>query len=188
MKNLIVVLLSVQCFASYANEIESVLLHPLYNENFQCSEHAATELKALGDALGADCVIQKLITVDGREWPRTYINQGLQNADWLGWQKDVLAPISGKVLKTNLNGVVNIPCIMGKGIASYILLQGADGLMVILAHVDGIDVAEGDHVAAGQPIAKVGNNGFSRSPHIHIGAWKGQNPLQIRFDQRYMKN
>ena len=37
---------------------------------------------------------------------------------------------------------------------------------------------------AGQVVARVGNNGYGRSPHIHIGAWKGENPYQIRWDLR----
>ena len=43
---------------------------------------------------------------------------------------------------------------------------------------------EGDTVRAGQFVARVGNNGYGRSPHIHVGAWKGQTPYQIRWDLR----
>ena len=49
-----------------------------------------------------------------------------------------------------------------------------------------LSVKEGDTVKAGDIVAKVGNNGFSRNPHIHVGAWKGNTPLQIRFDLKTM--
>jgi len=57
---------------------------------------------------------------------------------------------------------------------------------VLYAHIADVRVKEGDSVKAGQPIAKVGNNGFGRAPHIHIGAFKGEMPLQIRWDLRAM--
>lgn len=53
---------------------------------------------------------------------------------------------------------------------------------VHVARVANIRVKAGDQVTAGQPMAKVGNNGMSRHPHIHIGAWKGEEAMQIRFD------
>ena len=31
-------------------------------------------------------------------------------------------------------------------------------------------------------LAYVGNNGFCRNPHIHIGAYRGGKPLMIGFD------
>ncbi|WP_147302681.1 M23 family metallopeptidase [Thalassotalea euphylliae] len=40
---------------------------------------------------------------------------------------------------------------------------------------------------AGESIAKVGNNGYSCNPHIHVGAWKDNLPLQIRFDQKTLE-
>ncbi|RCW42433.1 M23 family metallopeptidase [Paenibacillus prosopidis] len=49
-----------------------------------------------------------------------------------------------------------------------------------------LSVKEGDNVKAGDIVAKVGNNGYSRHPHIHVGAWKGNIPLQIRFDLKSM--
>lgn len=31
-------------------------------------------------------------------------------------------------------------------------------------------------------LSYVGNNGFCRNPHIHIGAYRGGKPLMIGFD------
>lgn len=51
-----------------------------------------------------------------------------------------------------------------------------------------IHVEVNDKVEAGQIIAKCGNNGTSWNPHIHVGAWKGNQPLQIIVDlQAYGK-
>ena len=47
-------------------------------------------------------------------------------------------------------------------------------------------VKVGDTVKAGDIVAKVGNNGTSFMPHIHIGAWKDKEPLQISFDLKKM--
>ena len=35
---------------------------------------------------------------------------------------------------------------------------------------------------AGRVVAKIGNNGMSYHPHVHIGAWKDDTAHQIRFD------
>ena len=59
-------------------------------------------------------------------------------------------------------------------------------MKVVYAHVRDVVVSIGDPVKAGDVVAKVGNNGYSRHPHIHIGAWKGDTPLQIRFDLNVM--
>ncbi len=53
---------------------------------------------------------------------------------------------------------------------------------VSFAHIMDVCVQTGDIASSGDVIAKVGNNGYSRHPHIHIGAWKNDIPLQIKFD------
>ena len=168
-------------------EIESVLLHPIFDQYYVCAEHWDGQLQEMGDALGTDCFIQKFTTVNGRSWLRSYKRDGHKNEDWFGWKQNVLAPIEGKVIKINENKNVNKPGIMGKGMATWIIIQREDGLMVILAHVDSSIVKVGDLVRVGQVIATVGNNGQSRHPHIHIGAWKDKTAFQIRFDQSKIK-
>lgn len=70
--------------------------------------------------------------------------------------------------------------------ASSIIFLRSDGVRVLYAHVKDVNVSEGDSIKAGDVVARVGNNGYSRHPHIHIGAWKGNTPLQISFDLREM--
>ena len=54
----------------------------------------------------------------------------------------------------------------------------------LAGRLERLHVARGDTVRAGQVVARVGNNGYGRNPHIHIGAWKGETPYQIRWDLR----
>lgn len=72
--------------------------------------------------------------------------------------------------------------------ASSITFLRNDGVRVLYAHIKDISVVEGDAIKAGDVVAQVGNNGYARHPHIHVGAWKGNVPLQIRFDLREMGN
>jgi len=95
----------------------------------------------------------------------------------------VLAPITGTVRKVRANPVVNVPGTMGKPPAGILVLESTDGAMVMVAHLGSFTVEEGATVEAGQPIGTVGNNGMSRHPHIHLGAWRGETPLQLRVDQ-----
>ena len=45
--------------------ISAFTAHPVFSEGYACVEHGAESLKRdLGDALGTDCFIQKLVEVD----------------------------------------------------------------------------------------------------------------------------
>lgn len=165
--------------------IETVTIHRIFNEYFSCGEHYDGELEYLGDALGTDCVIQGGLE-EGAEggFVRPFRNDGASNEDWYGWNAEVLAPFDGTVVAANVNTVVNQPGQLGRPPASIILFERADGVRVLYAHVQDLRVARGDTVRAGQVVARVGNNGYGRNPHIHIGAWKGETPYQIRWDLR----
>ena len=53
----------------------------------------------------------------------------------------------------------------------------ADGedFMYVFMHLrqGSLLVSKGDHVAAGQQIAQVGNTGSSEGPHLHFEIWEG---------------
>ncbi len=172
---------------SSATETEAVLAHPPVDAFFTCSEHFEGQFTHLGDALASDCIPQRLVEEDGRLWARAYSARGHRNEDWYGWHMDLLSPCSCEVVDLYVNAVQNEPGIMGEGRASSITLRDESGVHFVLAHVRDIVIKKGQHVDAGQPIAKFGNNGYSRSPHVHVGAWKGKQPLQIRWDQSKMK-
>jgi hypothetical protein len=168
------------------NGIGYVLIHPPFAASYSCSEHGDGQLRYLGDSLGADCAIGKLVEEGERTWVREYENAGLENHDWYGYGADVLAPCDCTVAKIRLNPVENEPGKLGEPPASSITFERADKTLVLLAHVKDIQVEEGDEVSAGDVVASVGNNGYSRQPHVHIGAWRGEAALQIRFDQKRM--
>lgn len=121
---------------------------------------------------------------DTRLFQRTFTNNGFKNEDWFGFEKNVLAPCDCTVANILVNPITNQPGVMTPGRATSITFKTKGGTSVLLAHVREINVEEGEVVKRGSVVAKVGNNGYSRNPHIHIGAWdeKG-NPIQIQFDQ-----
>lgn len=170
--------------ASAATPIGLVEIHPLFAADYGCSEHWEGQLNYPGDALGSDCFVYGGSLSRETGFLRTFKTDGSTNQDWYGWGQPVLAPIDSVVAKININPVENKPGQIGKGASTFVVFKHADGTMVMVGHVSDISVKEGDGVTAGQPFAKVGNNGFSRAPHIHVGAWRGKTPLQIRFDLR----
>lgn len=166
-------------------EIEVVVIHPVVDQRIGCSEHPEGEQPVVGDALGMDCVVgRRTVNAAGRSFTIYYRNEGLVNEDWLGWDEIVLAPFDGLVREVHVADHENTPGILGKGLPGYVVFQRSDGLKVIYGHLRDITVAAGQQVTAGQPVAKIGNNGFSWNPHVHIGAWKGRIPYQLRFDLR----
>jgi hypothetical protein len=162
--------------------IEEVLLHPTHNRFFITGEHPEGQLEHIGDAIGRDTIIVKWVN----GWTRMYKNDGQRNEDWYGWRQDVLAPYDGIVESVRENTKVNQPGEHQADKAGCITFLRNDGVRVAYGHVMDVIVNEGDTVKAGQAVAKVGNNGTSWNPHIHIGAWHGQTPLQIRFDLEAM--
>jgi hypothetical protein len=170
-----------------ATGIEAVLAHPPVAAPYTCSEHHEGQFKMPGDALGTDCLVTRLIESDGRLFSRTFAGDGSDNDDWYGWNEPLLSPCDCEVVKLHENAVVNRPGITGKPPASFVVLRTADGTHFLLAHIQSPLVAVGDRVVAGQTLARIGNNGYGRTPHVHVGAWRGKTPLQIRWDQRRMQ-
>lgn len=160
--------------------IKDVMIHPIFYRTFMSSEHPEGEMDELGDVIGRDCMVTKF--VDG--WTRLYDGDGTRNEDWYGWAANVLAPFDGTVERVDTNPVTNNPGHHSGGRAGAIVFLRDDGVRVAYGHVDKVIVKVGDTVQAGEHVAKVGNNGHSWCPHIHIGAWKNDTPLQIRFDLR----
>lgn len=170
-----------------AAQIEAVSIHRLFAGYFSCSEHYAGELPYLGDDLGSDCLVMSSLNPgdDENGWfAKQYRTDGKRNEDWYGWGVPVLAPFDGKVEGVHVNPVTNTPGTFNPKPASRIVFSRADGTHVMYGHLADINVKKGDEVRAGQAVAKVGNNGYGRAPHIHVGAWRGKTPLQIRFDLR----
>jgi len=173
--------------ASCAKDIGTVIASPPVDAFFSCAEHFDGQFRELGDALGTDCVVTRLVESNGRTWTRTYEGDGAKNEQWFGWHEHLLAPCDCKIVEVYKNPTDNEPGIMGKGRASSITFQRNDGVSFVFAHVRDVAVKVGDVVSSGQPVAMIGNNGFARNPHVHVGAWSGTTPLQVRWDQTKMR-
>jgi murein DD-endopeptidase MepM/ murein hydrolase activator NlpD len=164
--------------AKTAEGIDEVVIAAPMAAVFACSEHPLGQLSELGDALGADCFVIRQTD----SFPTTHEGDGKANEDWFGWRQPLLAPFDAVVERVRVNPITNHPGRLGKPPASAITFRRADGVHVTYAHVQETVVAEGDTVTTGQPVARVGNNGMAWMPHVHVGAWRGTTPLQVRID------
>lgn len=124
---------------------------------------------------------------DGRRLFSPYVGDGFENEDYHGWGRPLLAPFDGVVRGVGVNMVVNRPGEPVKqSTPGFVEFERADSVRVVYAHTREPQVAEGDTVRAGEVVARIENNGFSYAPHVHIAAWRGEEPLQIRWDLRAM--
>ena len=186
-------LLALTPLAAHAADIEAVLIHPPVAARMQCSEHAFGTEDHVPDALGADCVVVKRTDGPDGNLLSLHTGDGSRNEHWHGWREPLLAPCDGVVMIVSLNPESATPGAFGPGRSGAILFRcgkadDADAVQVAYAHVREATVAEGDAVKAGQPVARIGNNGSSFNPHVHVGAFRGELfspdavPLQVRFD------
>ena len=66
------------------------------------------------------------------------------------------------------SGVVTITRWVG-GYGNMVAIRHTLGVSTVYAHLSAFLVREGQSVAAGQPIARVGSTGESTGPHLHFG-------------------
>ncbi len=81
----------------------------------------------------------------------------------------IVAANSGKVAK------VNTSYVPGKGYGIYVIIDHGGGMVSLYGHCSAILVSEGQTVAKGTPIAKVGSTGWSTGPHLHFEIRKNGN-------------
>ncbi|MBE7002951.1 MAG: M23 family metallopeptidase [Ruminococcaceae bacterium] len=158
-------------------------LHPIFDRYAIYNDHYDGELEYPGDALGRDCMIGAFLPEDPG-FIRLYKDSGKRNEDWFSFGARVYAPISGKIASLYINEVTNDPGIQNPSRASTLSIQASDNTVVILGHIQDPVVSLGDTVEEGQLLAYVGNNGYARNPHIHVGAFRGETPLAIVFDPK----
>ncbi|QSX06653.1 M23 family metallopeptidase [Sedimentibacter sp. zth1] len=165
-------------------DYESVRLFPVFKRAMTYVEHFAGNLVNLGDALGRDCniIAFDICSTQTVGCLKAYRNDGTKNEDWYTYNAEVLSPTKGVVKEIYENPNTNTPGSFTPGRASSVTIEREDGVNIFIAHVKDILVKEGDEVNEGDVIAYGGNNGCSRSPHIHVGAWKGEESLQVEFD------
>ncbi len=176
---------------------QSILIHPPIDAtqdslSLSTREHTYRSQLRIVDQLGRDFTVKK-VGDDGISRPYTPGTQGKQNEDWYGWRRDVLAPFEATVVQIARPDTVNTPGTMNRDAQPGLIVfeDANEDVTVAYAHVREIGVEEGDVVEPGEIVAKVGNNGNSRGPHVHVGAWRGGvdrlgaergTPLQIQVD------
>ncbi len=179
--------------AAHSDTIEAVTIHPPVAALFQCSEHPLGAEDHVPDALGADCVVVRRDGGPDGNLLSLYTGDGTRNEDWHSWRQPLLAPFDGVVIGVQINPETTLPGVMGSGRSSAVGFQLlVDGeptdIHVAYVHVREVTVSQGDTVRAGDPVARIGNNGWSFHPHVHVGAFRGELmsedavPLQVRMD------
>lgn len=158
--------------------IDYVTIYPVFKQAFVTAEHPEGELEYVGDALGRDFMAIKFF--DG--FARTYINDGSRNEDWFGYMLDVFAPDDSLVERVNVVETVNAPGSHINKPAGSVTFLCQNNIRIVYAHLTEITVKPNEKVIRGQAFAKCGNNGTSWNPHVHVGAWRDNQPLQIRVD------
>ncbi len=187
---LIVFLVPTEAEAQYGLQLEDdtltkmVLIHPVIetgeDQYLNTREHTYRSQLRKGDQLARDFMVAATNEHGILEF---YRKNGQYNEDYYGWKKNVMAPVDAKVTRINEADSTNKPGKMNGDVRpGLIFFEKDNGLTVIYAHVRDINIEEGDRVKAGDIVAKVGNNGNSRAPHVHVGAWKDDTPLQIQVD------
>jgi murein DD-endopeptidase MepM/ murein hydrolase activator NlpD len=84
---------------------------------------------------------------------------------------DLAAPLGTPIYAASDGVVLRAGATSGYGNAVYI--QDADGDVHIYGHMRYYDVEAGQIVHAGDPIAKVGSEGYSTGPHLHYEIHRG---------------
>jgi urea transporter len=103
---------------------------------------------------------------------KTFKNLGLELEDYFCFGQPIYAPVDGYVtfvvnhLKDNKIEEVDNKNNWG----NTIIIRSISGFYVQLSHLkkESTLVKVGDYVYAGQEIAKCGNSGYSREPHLHL--------------------
>lgn len=160
--------------------MERIELYPIFNRYTVYNDHYDGELEYPGDALGRDCMIAAYLP-EKLDFMRLYKGDGTRNEDWFSWNAEVYAPVSGKIISVYVNDVTNVPGQMNPSRASSIVIRRDDETNIMLGHIQNPVVSVGEEVKEGQLLAYVGNNGFCRNPHIHVGAYRGAQPLMVGF-------
>jgi murein DD-endopeptidase MepM/ murein hydrolase activator NlpD len=120
----------------------------------------------------------------GLQWP---LREGRMSSIYgQRWGKqhegiDLAAPVGTPVLAAK-DGIVLYADNTVKGYGNMVVISHDGDLLTAYAHTSVLLVHKGDHVRAGQIIARVGQTGHATAPHLHFEVRQGQVPKNpLRF-------
>jgi hypothetical protein len=113
-----------------------------------------------------------------------FTGDGSSPEQWFGHAADVVAAADGTVVAARDGLPEQPPNSLPAGIdpsrttGNQVIMQIRPDTWALYAHLQpgSIAVAVGDEVAAGQPLARLGNSGNSIAPHLHFGLLDGPDP------------
>ena len=114
-----------------------------------------------------------------------------RNENYYAFNKEVVAPADGQVVKVIDNMVDNVPGEMNESqpAGNYVVIAHPNNEYSMLAHFKqySIQVKVGDSVKQGQVIGLCGNSGNSSEPHIHFQVMDSEDyvnsqSIRIRFE------
>jgi Peptidase family M23 len=78
-----------------------------------------------------------------------------------------LAVPAGTPVRASLDGVATV-IVSTTGYGLHVVVDSGDGLTTLYAHMESVEVHDGDAVAAGDVIGLAGSTGNSTGPHLHF--------------------
>jgi murein DD-endopeptidase MepM/ murein hydrolase activator NlpD len=99
--------------------------------------------------------------VDGR----THFHSGIDVAAPRG--SEIVSPAAGEVVETGSGGASG----------RFLRVRHGDGTVSSYAHLDRIEVREGDRIAGGQLLGTVGTTGRTTGPHLHLSVHREGNAI-----------
>ena len=83
-----------------------------------------------------------------------------------------MSQLPGTTVRATAAGIVTDASWNG-GYGNMVEVEHTDGVSTRYGHLSAFLVSVGDHVEAGEPIARVGSTGRSTGPHLHYETLRG---------------
>lgn len=87
-----------------------------------------------------------------------------------------LACARGSVVMSTAQGTVAFSGVRG-GYGNCVIVQHSDNFQTLYGHLSALHVKQGQQIAKGQPIGRVGSTGASTGNHLHYEVHRGGNPV-----------
>lgn len=106
--------------------------------------------------------------------PTTGINWGILHAN----NAVDIANRCGTIVIASAEGLITDVSIgWNSGYGNYVKIQHPNGTETLYAHLNQIDIKEGEYVSDGQQISLMGDSGYSTGCHLHFEVHNAKNPF-----------